>query len=87
MCPPKKIVDTIVAARLTAGNVGPLDAYDARAKYKEQIDDLRKQSKVAIAKLDEMKTAGEETWESMVDEMEKVRDAFKHSFNYFKSQL
>ena len=60
---------------------------DARAKYKEQIEDLRKQSKVAVAKLDEMKTAGEETWESMVDEMEKVRDAFKHSFNYFKSQL
>lgn len=60
---------------------------DARAKYKEEMKKLSKQSKLAIAKLDEIKSAGEDTWESMVTEMEKVRDAFKHSFNYFKSQL
>jgi hypothetical protein len=34
-----------------------------------------------------MKTASEETWETMVTEMEKVRDAFTHSFHYFKSQV
>jgi len=37
--------------------------------------------------LDELKAATAETWESLVAETEKVRDAFVHSFNYFKSQL
>jgi len=60
---------------------------DARAKYKEEMSKLHQQSKLAIAKLDELKAAGEDTWETMVSEMEKVRDAFTHSFNYFKSQL
>ena len=60
---------------------------DARAKYEEEIGKLRKQSKLAVAKLEEIKAAGEDGWEAMVAEMEKVRDALKHSFNYFKSQL
>ncbi len=60
---------------------------DARDKYKEEMGKLRAQSKIAVAKLDEIKTAGEDSWEAMVTEMEKVRDAFKHSFRYFKSQL
>lgn len=60
---------------------------DARAKYKEEMSKLRHQSRLAVAKLDELKAAGEETWETMVGEMEKVRDAFIHSYNYFKSQL
>ncbi len=60
---------------------------DARDKYREEMDKLRAQSKVAVAKLDEIKAAGEDSWENMVTEMEKVRDAFKHSFHYFKSQL
>lgn len=60
---------------------------DARDKYKEEMRKLRHQSKLAVAKLDELKAVGEDSWTSMVSEMEKVRDAFKHSFNYFKSQL
>ena len=60
---------------------------DARAKYKEEMSKLSKQSKRASAKLEEIQAAGEDKWEDMVTEMEKVRDAFKHSFNYFKSQL
>ncbi len=60
---------------------------DAREKYQEEMAKLRHQSDLAVAKLDEMKSAGEDSWEKMVDEMEKVRDAFTHSFNYFKSQL
>ncbi len=48
---------------------------------------LRQQSQLALAKLDELRTAGEDTWETMVAEMEKIRDAFTHSFHYFKSQL
>ncbi len=60
---------------------------DARDKYQEEMRKLRHQSKLAVAKFDEMKAAGEESWETMVTEMEKVRDAFTHSFHYFKSQL
>jgi chromosome segregation ATPase len=60
---------------------------DARDKYKEEMGKLRHQSKLAVAKLDELKASGEDKWETMVAEMEKIRDAFTHSFNYFKSQL
>jgi len=60
---------------------------DVRAKYKEEMGKLRHQSKLAVAKLDEVKDASEDSWGAMVVEMEKIRDAFKHSFSYFKSQL
>ncbi|GAA5179104.1 hypothetical protein GCM10025771_20250 [Niveibacterium umoris] len=60
---------------------------DARDKYKAELAKLRQQSKLALAKLDELKTAGEESWDKITDEMEKVRDAFIHSFRYFRSQL
>lgn len=74
-------------------NMNKLDAKteeakdDARAMYKEEMAKLRHQSEVAKGKLDDMKVATEETWDSMVTEMEKVRDAFVHSFHYFKSQV
>jgi len=69
------------------------------AKMKTQLDELnlkmnelemtklRHQSKLAVAKLDELKAAGEDGWDAMVAEMEKMRDAFTHSFHYFKSQV
>jgi predicted nucleic acid-binding Zn-ribbon protein len=60
---------------------------DARAKYKEEMAKLRHQSKVASGKLEELRIACEDTWETMVAEMEKMRDAFTHSFHYFKSQV
>ena len=60
---------------------------DARDKYNEELGKLRHQSKLAVAKLDELKASGEDKWEAMVAETEKIRDAFVHSFNYFKSQL
>jgi F0F1-type ATP synthase membrane subunit b/b' len=60
---------------------------DARVKYKEEMAKLRQQSKLAKAKIEELKVAGEDKWEAMVAETEKIRDAFAHSFNYFKSQL
>ncbi len=60
---------------------------DVRDKYREEMKKLRHQSKLAVAKLDEIKSAGEDKWENMVTEMEKIRDAFTHSFHYFKSQL
>lgn len=60
---------------------------EARAKYKEEMATLRHQSKMAAAKLEELKSAGEDRWEAMVAEMDKLRDAFVHSFHYFKSQI
>lgn len=60
---------------------------DARAKYKEEMAKLRQQSRAAKGKLEEIKAAGEDKWEALVTETEKIRDAFVHSFNYFKSQL
>ena len=59
----------------------------AHDKYVEDMAKLREQSKLAKAKFDDLVDAGEDKWDNMVVEMEKVRDAFAHSFNYFKSQL
>lgn len=60
---------------------------DAKDKYKEEMANLRYQSDQAVAKLNELKAATEDTWGNMVAEMDKIRDAFVHSFRYFKSQL
>lgn len=60
---------------------------DARDAYKAEMAKLRHQSKLAGDKLEEMKAATEDGWEKMVAEVEKVRDAFVHSFSYFKSQI
>jgi hypothetical protein len=34
-----------------------------------------------------LRAAGDDSWDRMVVEMDKVRDAFTHSFHYFKSQV
>jgi hypothetical protein len=60
---------------------------EARDTYRQEMDKLRQQSVLAKGKLVEMKTASEDAWGNMVTEMEKIRDAFKHSFSYFKSQI
>lgn len=58
-----------------------------RATYDKEMAQLRQQSAHAKAKMEELKSAGEDRWDAMVTEMEKVRDAFVHSFSYFKSQV
>ncbi|OIQ65449.1 hypothetical protein GALL_529910 [mine drainage metagenome] len=60
---------------------------DARDAYFEEMRKLRHQSRLAAAKFDEIKLASEDGWGKMVIEMDKVRDAFTHSFHYFKSQV
>jgi hypothetical protein len=75
-------------AKMNALEVKAKDAKEsAHEKYVEEMAKLRKQSTVAKAKFDDMVDAGEDKWDNMVVEMDKVRDAFVHSFNYFKSQL
>jgi chromosome segregation ATPase len=53
---------------------------EARQKYKDDMSKLRHQSKVAVAKLEELKAASVDAWENMVTDMEKMHDAFTHSF-------
>lgn len=60
---------------------------DARKMYHAEVVKLRQQSKLAMDKLGELKTSGEDSWVKMVAEMDKIRDAFIHSFKYFKSQI
>lgn len=59
----------------------------AREKLETLMADLRSQARIAQAKLDEVRAAGEDSWETASAKLEKLRDAFVHSFNYFKSQL
>ena len=59
----------------------------ARDKFKADMDKLHEQSQLASARLEELKTAGEDSWSKLVEGMDKVRDAFTHSFHYFKSQV
>jgi transketolase C-terminal domain/subunit len=70
--------------KMNSLEAGAQEAKDeARLKYKEEMGKLRQQSKVAIAKLEELKTSSEDTWETMVTDMEKMHDAFTHSFFSF----
>ena len=60
---------------------------EVRAGYRAELAKLRLQSEQASAKLDQLQADGEASWDKMVQEMDKVRDAFLHSLNYFKSQF
>lgn len=63
------------------------DKADAREAYEVEMNKLRQQSELARAKYEELQIAGEDSWEKMKAEMEKIRNAFAHSFSYFKSQI
>jgi predicted nucleic acid-binding Zn-ribbon protein len=56
-------------------------------KYEKQISGLKELSNTARESLQEFKAAGEERWEHIAAEGDKVHKAFIHSYNYFKSQL
>ncbi|APW47015.1 hypothetical protein [Rhodoferax antarcticus] len=60
---------------------------DVRDTYKAEMAKLHLQSEKAKLKLAEMQASTESTWDNMAAEMDKVRDAFVHSFRYFKSQV
>jgi phage host-nuclease inhibitor protein Gam len=57
------------------------------ATYDEQMEQLRASASAVKKKIDEIKAAGDERWEALVVEGEKIQKALVHSFNYFKSQL
>lgn len=73
-----------------------LDELEAKAKagreelgkkYDAQVASLRASTATLRTKIDEIMAAGDEKWEAVVAEAEKVQKALVHSFNYFKSQL
>jgi hypothetical protein len=60
---------------------------DVKARYEQEMTNLREQSKLALAKFEELKTTTESSWQKTVAEMDKVRTAFVNSFSYFKTQM
>ena len=73
-----------------------LDELEGKAKsgreqlgkaYDAQVASLRASAATLRTKIDEVRAAGDEKWEAVVAEAEKVQKALVHSFNYFKSQL
>lgn len=60
---------------------------DARKLYNQEVDKVRVQSALAKEKFSQLVESSENTWNEMVVETEKIRDAFVNSFHYFKSQI
>lgn len=60
---------------------------ELKEKYEGQLAAMRETSDVARGKLAEIRDAGEDRWEGLKGEVEKIKDALVHSYNYFKSQL
>jgi len=58
---------------------------EAREIHKEKVTKLNQQSKIAAAKLEELKSANEDSWGTMVTDMEKMHDSFTHGG--FKSEV
>ncbi len=53
------------------------------AKAQEAREDVRDKYRAEMVKVH----AQESSWDAMVAEAEKIRQAFVHSFSYFKSQV
>lgn len=60
---------------------------EMRLRYRAELGQLRAQSHQAQDQFNEVKRAGEDTWDKMVAEMDKVRVAFTHAFDDFKNRL
>ncbi|MFZ6816869.1 hypothetical protein [Undibacterium sp. Ji22W] len=60
---------------------------DARIRYNLEVDKVKIQSALAKEKFANLLDSSEASWNNMVTETEKIRDAFVNSFHYFKSQI
>ena len=60
---------------------------EMKEKYEVQLAAMREKSDAARAKLAELRDSGEDRWQSLRAEVERIKDALVHSYNYFKSQL
>lgn len=59
----------------------------AQVAFADEIAKLKVQSAEARSKLETLRDEGVKNWETMITDMDKVRDAFVQSVHYFKSQL
>jgi len=59
----------------------------AHQKYIEEKNKVYEQAKIIREKLNEIKSATEDTWEKMIDSTETLHHALFNSLHYFKSQL
>ena len=59
----------------------------ARETYEAELVKLRAQSNLAVQQMAKLKLAGEQTWDKVSAEMDKIHSAFVRSFHYFKAQL
>jgi len=55
----------------------------ARIKYREEMAKLRQKTHTATTKLEELKASGEESWDEMVSDMEKMHESLSHAFFSF----
>ena len=83
----KERVDELNEQLTQLENKGEAAQAEFTEKHKDQIAQVRGHYHAALSKINEIKAASEDTWESLLTEGEKVHKAFVHSFNYFKSQL
>lgn len=60
---------------------------DAKVKYEEQLVALRTKREEGEKKLEEMQAAAENNWEHIKMESDRVWEAFKDSFDTFKSHF
>ena len=61
--------------------------HDARERYEQEMAKLHEHSKAAVAQMETMRAAGEDSWHKLVADMEKTRKAFTDSFHYPKSRV
>jgi len=60
---------------------------DVQTTYQLEMNKLRTQSQLAVDKLKELRLAGESSWQELVGETEKVRDALISSYHHFKTKI
>ncbi len=60
---------------------------EALKKYNHQVYDLRQQLKAYQSKLNELIASGQDSWDSLMADLDHVSKTIVQSFNYFKSQL
>lgn len=60
---------------------------EAKTKYNTQVKELQQKLRSVQDKVQELQSSGQDKWDELQAEVDNVRDAFVHSYNYFKSQL
>jgi DNA anti-recombination protein RmuC len=60
---------------------------DAKRVYEERMAQLREMARPIEDLLNRVRESGEKRWEQLEADAEKTYKAFKHSYNYFMSQM